>query len=124
MSTTASVDTRTQTLEAIPENEAKTKTEASAIVKTMAILIPLLSFVAHNWMMILATAMGANVHPVEIARMGGSLVGVFLSPLLIMLLFQIGKRFRNPRSRWKIFMNTGIFFLVVSIFSAINKIAA
>jgi hypothetical protein len=123
VNTTASADTGSQTLEAFSVSEIDTKTHASAIVKTLAIVLPLLSFVAHNWMMILAMVVGANVHGVEIARMAGSLVGVFLSPLIIMLLFQIGKRFRNARSRWTIFMNAGIFFLVVSIFSAIGKLA-
>ena len=119
MTTTVSEDTQTQTLETAPhiEIDAKPKT----IVKVLAIVTPFLSFAAQNWLLIMAMAVGGGVHSIEIAMLAGNLAGFYLTPLIITLLFQIGKRFRNPRSRWTIFLNTGLFFLVVSILSAIVK---
>ncbi len=124
MTVTPSVGPQTQTLDTVVVENVETKPEAPAIVKTMAVVTPLLSFLVQNWMAILAIVMGKGVHTLQIATMAGGLVGVFLMPLLIMGLFQIGKRFRNPRSRWTVFLNTGIVFLVISILSAIVKVVA
>jgi uncharacterized protein YacL len=109
-------------LENTPPVEAGSKTEAKTIVILMAIVIPLLSFLVLNWVPIAAVLLDGKIHPLEIATMAGCLIGVYIAPMIIMLLFQIGKQFRNPRSRWIIFMNTGIFFLVVNILSAIGKV--
>jgi phosphatidylglycerophosphate synthase len=122
MDTAESAGIRTQTLENEPSVEAGSKTEAKTIVKILAIVIPLLSFLVLNWITIAAVLLVGKIHPVEIATMAGHLIGVYLMPTIIMLLFQIGRQFRNPRSRWTIFMNTGIFFLVVNILSAIGKV--
>jgi hypothetical protein len=122
METAESAGIRIQTLENAPPVKAGSKTEAKTIVKILAIAIPLLSFLALNWITIATVLLIGKIHPVEIAIMAGHLIGVYLLPMIIMLLFQIGKQFRNPRSRWTIFMNAGIFFLVANIFSAINKV--
>ena len=121
MTTTVPVDTQTQTLEEGSHIEVDAKPKAKTIVKIMAIVTPLLSFAAQNLLLIMAMAVGGSVHSIEIAMLAGNLAGFYLTPLIIMLLFQIGKRFRNPRSRWAIFLNTALFFLVVSILSAIVK---
>lgn len=57
---------------------------------------------------------------------GGSVGGV-IWPLAVVMLFQIGKRFRNQNSRHKIFVLTAAFILVAMIFRFISlaaKIAA
>jgi len=122
MTDTVSVEAQTQTLEAASLDEADAKLEANTVVKIMAIVTPLLSFMVQNWIMFMSMALGGGIHAIDVAMLAGSLIGVFLMPLMVMLLFQIGKRFRNPRSRWTIFLNTGLFFLVVSILSAIVKL--
>ena len=121
MTTTVSVDPQTQTLETASYIEADAKPKAKTIVKVLAIVTPFLSFTAQNWLLIMAMAVGGSAHSIEIAMLAGNLAGFFITPLIIMLLFQIGKRFRNSRSRWTIFLNTGLFFLAVSIMSAIVK---
>lgn len=53
----------------------------------------------------------------------GGIVGSFIPALVVVLMFQIGKRFRNSRSRWKIFMWTQfVAFLgqIPSILQSIN----
>jgi hypothetical protein len=45
---------------------------------------------------------------------GGSL-GALIPALLVVLLFQIGKKFRNSKSRWKIFMWSQAIFLLGQI---------
>lgn len=118
MTTAVSTDTRRQTVEAVSPSEVGAKHKANTLIKIMAIVTPLLSFAVQNWVLITAVVLGGRIGSLEIAMLAGGLIGVFLMPLIIMLLFQIGKRFRNPRSRWTIFLSTGLFFLAVSILSA------
>ncbi len=122
MDTAEATGIRTQTLENAPPVDAGSKTKAKTIVKIMAIVIPLLSFLVLSWIPIATVLLVGKIHSMEIAAMTGRLIGVYIAPTIIMLIFQIGKQFRNPRSRWTIFMNTGIFFLVVNILSAIGKV--
>ena len=118
MTTAVSTDTRRQTVEAASPSEVGAKHKANTFIRIMAIVTPLLSFAVQNWVLITAVVLGGRIGSLEIAMLAGGLIGVFLMPLIIMLLFQIGRRFRNPRSRWTIFLSTGLFFLAVSILSA------
>lgn len=118
MTTAVSTDTRRQTVEAAPPSEVGAKHKANTFIKIMSVVTPLLSFAVQNWVLIRAAVLGGRIGSLEIAMLAGGLIGVFLMPLIIMLLFQIGKRFRSPRSRWTIFLSTGLFFLAVSILSA------
>ena len=46
----------------------------------------------------------------------GGAVGGIIWPLLVVALFQIGKGFRNEKSRYKIFMWTAlVFFLIIIV---------
>ena len=121
MTSTVPLDTQSQTVETTSLSEVEAEPQAKTIVKVMALVTPLLSFTVQNWLLIMAMAIGGGAHSIEIAMLAGNLAGFYLTPLIIMLLFQIGKRFHNPRSRWTIFFNTGLFFLVVSILSASVK---
>ncbi len=54
----------------------------------------------------------------------GGVIGSLIPALIIVMLFQIGKRFRNSRSRWKVFMWAQFVFLlgqIVSVLQAIGK---
>lgn len=56
------------------------------------------------------------------ARMGymtGSVLSVIILPLLVVLIFQIGKRFRNSRSRVRIFFWMSVLILL----SKLSKLA-
>lgn len=121
MTNTASVEPQTQTLDTVTPTEARAKPEANTAVKVMAIVTPLLSFMVQYWIMFMAIALGSRIHSIDVVMLAGGLIGVFVMPLIVMLLFQIGKRFRNSRSRWTIFLNTGLVFLVLSILSSIVK---
>jgi len=122
MTDTTSIETQTQTLEVTSLTEVEAKPKAKTIVKVMAIITPLLSFAVQNWVLIMAIGLGGGVHSIDMAMLGGSLTGVFLMPLVIMLLFQVGKRFRNHRSRWIIFLGAAVCFLAVSCLSAFVKL--
>lgn len=122
MTTEASVDTRTQILEPVSPGEVAIQPEANPLIKIMAIVTPLLSFGVQNWFVLTMGLLSGEMRFIGIAMLTGNLMGMFLMPLIVMLLFQIGKRFRNPRSRWSIFFYTGLFFLVVNILSAIGRV--
>lgn len=122
MTIEASVDTRMQTLESASPGEVAVKPKANPLIKIMAIVTPLLSFGVQNWFLLTMGMLSGEMRFIGIAMMTGNLIGAYLMPLIVMLLFQIGKRFRNPRSRWSIFFYTGLFFLAVSILSAIGRV--
>ncbi len=122
MTDTATIEPQTRALEAMSVSDEVARRGAGTIVNVMAIVTPLLSFAVQNRVLIMTVGMGGSIHAVEIAMLAGSLIGVFLMPLILMLLIQIGKRYRNPRSRWFIFLNTALFFLVVSCLSTFVKL--
>ncbi len=96
--------------------------KASMGVKISAITIPIIAFAVQNWFVITVALWGAKIHPVQIAQMVGSVIGVLLFPMLFVLLFQIGKRFRTPRRRWSIFMWVSLLLLVSNVFAVFNKV--
>ena len=54
----------------------------------------------------------------------GGAVGGVIWPLLVVALFQLGKGFRNQKSRYKIFMWTGFVFLLILILGAIGALVS
>jgi len=55
-------------------------------------------------------------HPMEVVPYAiGSLVTPLLVGTIVVLLFQIGKRFRTQRSRWKIVLWVTSFLLVTKV---------
>ena len=51
----------------------------------------------------------------------GGAVGGIIWPLLVVALFQLGKGFRNQKSRYKIFMWTGFVLLLIIILGAVGS---
>jgi hypothetical protein len=88
----------------------------SMVLRISAIVVPLMTFCVQNWFVITVALIGAAIHPAQIAQMVGSLIGVFLFPAIVVGLFQIGKRFRNTRSRYRIFLFAAFFSLFNSLF--------
>jgi hypothetical protein len=111
-----SVQTSTLPLDENLEPKAAFNAKPSMFLRISVIIVPLMTFCAQNWSLILVALLGAAIHPVQITQMVGSLIGVFLFPLLVVGLFQIGKRFRNPRSRYRIFLFTALFSLFSTLF--------
>jgi hypothetical protein len=103
----------------IYENMEPKKTltpKPSVLLKVSAVAVPLMTFCVQNWVVILVALLGADIHPAQFAEMGGSLIGVILFPAIVVGLFQIGKRFRNPRSRYRIYLYAALFSLFSSLF--------
>ena len=98
----------------IEENLVREETfhpKPSMVLKISAIVVPLITFGVQNWLVITVSLLGAAIHPVQIAKMVGSLIGVFILPAVVVGLFQIGKRFRNPPTRYRIFLFVALFVL-------------
>lgn len=101
----------------------KVEPQAPWLLKAGAIVAPILAFAAEYWASIVLVTMGSKVHSIEIARMIGTLIALVGFPLLVVLLFQIGKRFRNPYSRWSIFLYVSLFLLLSKIFKIFKIIS-
>ena len=54
----------------------------------------------------------------------GAAIGSLIPALFIVLVFQIGRRFRNPRSRWKIFAWSQLVFLLGQVFTVLQTVGA
>lgn len=91
-------------------------------VKFCVIAVSIIVFAVQNWFVITVALWGAKIHPVQIAQMVGSLIGVLLFPMFFVLLFQIGKRFRTPRRRWSIFLCASLLLLASNLFAIFNKV--
>lgn len=89
--------------------------QASLGLKIAAIATPLMAFTVKNWLFILLALSDGKPHAIQIAEMTGMLIGVVLFPAVVVLLFQIGQRFRNPRSRWTIYFYASLFLLLSNI---------
>jgi hypothetical protein len=111
-----SVQASTQPIEVILEREDTFNPKPSMALRISAIVVPLMTFCVQNWFVITVALIGAAIHPVQIVQMVGSLIGVFLFPVIVVGLFQIGKRFRNSRSRYRIFLFAALFSLFSSLF--------
>ena len=111
-----SIQTSTQPIEENSVREESFHAKPSMLLRVSAIVVPLLTFCVQNWFVITVALLGADIHPVQIAQVAGSLFGVILFPAIVVGLFQIGKRFRNPRSRYRIFLFTALFSLFSSLF--------
>ena len=88
----------------------------SMVLKISVVLVPLMTFCVKNWFVIAVALLGSNIHPVQIAELVGSLIGIILFPAIVVGLFQIGKRFRNVRSRYRIFLYTALFLFFCNLF--------
>ena len=104
-----SIQTSTQPIEENSVREENFHPKPSMLLRVSAIVVPLLTFCVQNWFVITVALLGADIHPVQIAQVVGSLFGVILFPAIVVGLFQIGKRFRNPRSRYRIFLIAALF---------------
>lgn len=121
MTTTTSIPADSQVVIDQSAGEVNTAPTAGTLIKAIAIVVPLISFAIRNGFLIAGMTLAGKAHPMEIAVLVGGMIGVYLMPLIVMLLFQIGKRFRNPRSRWLISLYTGLFYLAVNIISALLR---
>jgi hypothetical protein len=110
------VQTSTQQIDENLEPEDTFNPKPSMLLRVSAIVVPLLTFCVQNWFVITVGLLGADIHPVQIAQVAGSLIGVILFPAIVVGLFQIGKRFRNPRSRYRIFLIAALFSLFSTLF--------
>ena len=104
-----SIQTSTQPIEENSVREENFHPKPSMLLRVSAIVVPLLTFCVQNWFVITVALIGSAIHPVQIAQMVGSLIGVILFPVIVVGLFQIGKRFRNVRSRYRIFLFAALF---------------
>ena len=111
-----SIQTSTQPIEENSVREESFHPKPSMLLRVSAIVVPLLTFCVQNWFVITVALLGADIHPVQIAQVVGSLFGVILFPAIVVGLFQIGKRFRNPRSRYRIFLIAALFSLFSTLF--------
>jgi hypothetical protein len=111
-----SAQANTRPIEVILEREDAFNPKPSMALRISAIVVPLITFCVQNWFVITVALIGAGIHSAQIAQMVGSLIGVFLFPVIVVGLFQIGKRFRNPRSRYRIFLFAALFSLFSSLF--------
>jgi uncharacterized protein YacL len=115
MDTDISVQASPQPIDVDLELEGTFNPKPSVVLRISAIVVPLITFCVQNWFVITVTMLGSDIHPVQIAQVVGSLIGVILFPAIVVGLFQIGKRFRNPRSRYRIFLFTALFSLVCTL---------
>jgi hypothetical protein len=130
MNTTASAATPTLVAESVNEVGVKTETigaakaapDAETRIKVIAITVLFLSFAADITNRLMGGMAVNGFQPIFISILVFDLVCLFLVLLIVMLLFQIGKRFRNPRSRWRIFLNTGLVLLGLQFFSIICNV--
>jgi hypothetical protein len=111
-----SIQTSTQPIEETLAREETFHPKPSMLLRVSTIVVPLLTFCVQNWFLITVALLGADIHPVQIAQVAGSLIGVILFPAIVVGLFQIGKRFRNPRSRYRIFLIAALFSLFSTLF--------
>lgn len=111
-----SVQASTQPIDVNLEREDTFNPKPSMALRISAIVVPLMTFCVQNWFVITVALLGSAIHPVQIAQMVGSLIGVFLFPVIVVGLFQIGKRFRNSRSRYRIFLFAALFSLFSTLF--------
>ena len=111
-----SIQTSTQPIEENSVREESFHPKPSMLLRVSAIVVPLLTFCVQNWFVITVALLGADIHPVQIAQVAGSLFGVILFPAIVVGLFQIGKRFRNTRSRYRIFLIAALFSLFSTLF--------
>ena len=80
----------------------------------IAIILTLLN------MLIAPAVMGARFDPQRWGEFLGTLLGPILFGLFVVAVFQIGLRFRNQRSRWKIYCWT-LAILLLANFSRIAQ---
>jgi hypothetical protein len=111
-----SVQAVTQPIDVNLKSEDTFNPKPSMALRISAIVVPLITFCVQNWFVITVALIGSAIHPVQIAQMVGSLIGVILFPVIVVGLFQIGKRFRNARSRYRIFLFAALFSLFSSLF--------
>jgi hypothetical protein len=114
--TTTTVDHEiSRTFAAQPACTSELTPDAEPRIKVIAILAVLLPAIGYLVPLISKSILVNSADPITnsfwVAQLVVTLVPVFLFPLLVLLIFQIGKRFRNPRSRWHVFLYTGLFFL-------------
>jgi len=102
-----------RTPESVEEVELPAK--SSLLIKVMAILfsIPTASIIFIKQSSILGVAGGI-----------GGIIGSVIPALIVVLLFQIGKGFRNSHSRWKIFMWSQFVVLLGQISAILQTIGA
>jgi len=101
------------TPEATLDTEDKSKSSVLVLIMAVVFSVPIA---------LIMFAKQSNVG--GIAGGIGGVVGSFIPALIVVLLFQIGKRFRNSRSRWKIFMWTQLVALLGQIISILQIIGA
>jgi hypothetical protein len=111
-----SVQASTQPIDVNLEREDTFNPKPSMVLRISVIVVPLMTFCVQNWFVITLALIGSAIHTVQIAQIVGSLIGVFLFPAIVVGLFQIGKRFRNSRSRYRIFLFAALFSLFSSLF--------
>jgi len=105
------VQTGAQPIYKNPQREDTFNPEPSMVLRISAIVVPLMTFCVQNWFVITLVLLGSGMHTVQIAQVAGSLIGVFLFPAVVVAIFQIGKRFRNSRSRYRIYLFAALFSL-------------
>lgn len=123
MEQNTAMQTHAQQLTGVFPGKKNADPKAPWLLKAGAIVAPILAFAAEYWVSMVLAAMGSKVHSIIIARMSGTLIALVGFPLLIVLLFQIGKRFRNPYSRWSIFLYVSLFLLLSKIFKLFKIIS-
>lgn len=111
-----SVQACTQPIYENLEREDTFNPKPSMVLRIGAIIVPLMTLCVQNWFVITVALLGSGIHPVQIAQVIGSLIGVILFPAIVVGLFQIGKRFRNPRSRYRIFLFAALFSFFSTLF--------
>ncbi len=72
---------------------------------------------------VFSLSLTSSTNPNSSAQLLGYVMGqVFLFPALVVLLFQFAGRFRNPRSRIKIFLWASILLILSNISNLMNMI--
>lgn len=111
-----SVQAGTQPIDENLERDVTFSPKPSMVLRISAIVVPLMTFCVQNWFVITVALLGSGIHAAQIAQVMGSFIGVILFPAVVVGLFQIGKCFRNPRSRYRIFLFAALFSLFSTLF--------
>jgi hypothetical protein len=107
-----SENTRTQDKKAI-EAETSVKDIAVAIISTLAY-----AFMA---LVVQIVNERASRSSIDFLQIFGNAVAVTLGSLLIVGVFQLGKRFRNQKSRWTIYTRTVWVMIFATILTLLQK---
>jgi len=92
--------------------------KASKLTVAIAVIFSVLNI------LIAPAVVGARFNPQRWGEFLGTLIGPIILGLLVVAIFQLAKRFRNNRSRWKIYTWTMAIMLIANFSRVAQNVAA